>query len=55
MSRNETVEILENIPLRQWRRPAFQEEFGEVNLREQVSYFAAHELTHIRQIVGLKW
>jgi uncharacterized damage-inducible protein DinB len=52
ISRADTVGILENTPLKDWWRPAVHEEFGSVTLKEQVSYFAAHELTHIRQIVS---
>ncbi len=30
------------------------QEFGEVTLRQQVSYFAAHEQTHLPQMARLR-
>lgn len=49
-SRAETIRLLEEAPLKSWWRTAVHEEFGEVTMLEQVSYFAAHEITHLRQI-----
>jgi hypothetical protein len=33
-----------------WWRTARHREFGSLTLTEQVSYFAAHEPTHLRQV-----
>lgn len=49
-SRQETLARLENIPLKDWWRPGKHQEFGMVNLLQQASYFAAHELTHLPQL-----
>jgi len=53
-SREETVAKLESIPLNDWWRTGQHEEFGPVTLRQQVSYFAAHECTHFAQIESLR-
>jgi hypothetical protein len=45
---------LENMPLAHWWRTGEHEEFGTVILRQEVSYFAAHELTHLPQIARLR-
>lgn len=50
VSRNKTLEALEGLPLIDWWREGRHEEFGEVRLHQQVSYFATHELTHLPQI-----
>jgi len=42
------------MPLADWWRTGEHEEFGTVTLRQQVSYFAAHELTHLPQIEALR-
>lgn len=52
-SREESICQLENLPLADWRRTGKHEEFGEITLRQQVSYFASHELTHLPQIERL--
>jgi hypothetical protein len=49
-SRAATIDILQNTPLRDWWRTAIHEEFGPVTLIEQVSYFTAHEISHLRQL-----
>lgn len=49
-SRNHTIRKLESLPLAEWWKTGQHQEFGEVTLRQQVSYFAAHELTHLPQI-----
>lgn len=41
---------LENLPLVDWWRTGFHEEFGIVSIKQQVSYFTSHELTHLPQI-----
>lgn len=52
-SRQQTVSRLESIPLSDWWRRGQHEEFGELRLYEQVSYFASHERTHFAQIERL--
>lgn len=51
-SRALTISLLEETALKNWWRTAMHEEFGSVTLVEQVSYFAAHEISHLRQIVS---
>lgn len=46
-SRAATLATLERIPLADWWRTGFHQEFGVVSLKQQVSYFASHELTHL--------
>ncbi|MCL4298635.1 MAG: DinB family protein [Anaerolineae bacterium] len=53
-SRQETIAQLESLPLSDWWRTGQHEEFGPVTLRQQVSYFAAHEMTHLPQIEALR-
>lgn len=53
-SRAETLDTLAQLPLADWWRTGRHEEFGVVTLRQQVSYFAAHEVTHLSQIVALR-
>jgi uncharacterized damage-inducible protein DinB len=53
-SRQETIARLESIPLNDWWRTGQHEEFGPVTLRQQVSYFASHELIHLAQIELLR-
>ena len=49
-SRAETLRKLESFAPSDWERVGEHEEFGTVTLRQQVSYFAAHEGTHLAQI-----
>ncbi len=53
-SRAAMLAALESFPLVDWWRTGFHEEFGEVTLRQQVSYFASHEITHLPQIEHVK-
>jgi rubrerythrin/uncharacterized damage-inducible protein DinB len=53
-SRQETIARLESIPLDDWWRTGQHEEFGTVTIRQQVSYFASHEVTHFPQIELLR-
>ena len=53
-SRQETIAKLESIPLSDWWRIGQHEEFGTVTLRQQVSYFGSHEITHFPQIESLR-
>ncbi len=45
---------LEALPLVEWWRTGFHAEFGHVSIKQQVSYFASHELTHLPQIEKLR-
>ena len=49
-SREETLQRLTDLPFANWWRHGPHQEFGEVTLLQQASYFAAHELTHVRQL-----
>lgn len=53
VSRAETLAKLEALPLMHWWRTGRHDEFGDVTLRQQVSYFASHEITHLPQIESL--
>ncbi len=52
-SRQEMIAKLETIPFADWWRTGHHEEFGTVSIKQQVSYFASHELTHLPQIERL--
>ena len=52
-SRREMIAKLEAIPFADWWRTGRHEEFGMVSIKQQVSYFASHELTHLPQIERL--
>lgn len=52
-SRREMIAKLEAIPFADWWRTGRHEEFGVVSIKQQVSYFAAHEVTHLPQIESL--
>jgi uncharacterized damage-inducible protein DinB len=54
VSRADTLAKLARLPWADWWRSGWHQEFGEVTLRQQVSYFAAHELTHLSQIAALR-
>jgi len=53
-ARKKSLDILETIPLKDWWRTGEHEEFGKLTLTQQVSYFAAHEITHLRQLNNLR-
>lgn len=53
-SRQETLAKLESIPFADWWRSGRHQEFGQVSIKQQVSYFASHELTHLPQIERLR-
>lgn len=53
VSRAGTLRKLESLPHSDWWRTGRHEEFGTMTLRQQVSYFAAHESTHLSQIQAL--
>lgn len=52
-SRAATVIRLKTASPQDWTRTGLHEEFGSVTLLEQASYFAAHEVTHLRQLEQL--
>jgi uncharacterized damage-inducible protein DinB len=53
-TRKELLARLENLPLKDWWRGGYHEEFGPVTIRQQVSYFATHDVTHLPQIAALR-
>jgi hypothetical protein len=53
-SREETLSKLESIPLAHWWRTGHHQEFGDITLRQQASYFASHEITHLPQLESLR-
>jgi hypothetical protein len=53
-SRRESLEILEALPAEDWRRTGRHEEFGEVTILQQASYFSAHEQTHLASLASLR-
>jgi hypothetical protein len=53
-TRGKIVSRLEKLPLADWWRTGAHGEFGEVSIKQQVSYFASHELTHLPQIERLR-
>ncbi len=52
-SRQETLARLESIPLADWWLTGLHQEFGSVTVRQQVSYFALHEISHLPSIARL--
>lgn len=52
-SRQRTLAILQDLPLKDWHRSGFHQEFGLTTIAQQASYFATHELTHLPQIEAL--
>lgn len=52
-SRQKTLSALHGIALKDWWREGRHEEFGEVSIKHQASYFATHELTHLPQLESL--
>jgi len=49
-SRERVLERLRAAPAEAWWRSGRHGEFGRLTLTQQVSYFAAHEPTHVRQL-----
>ena len=54
VSRRNTLANLERIPLQAWWRRGRHQEFGQVTILQQASYFAMHELTHLPQLQRLR-
>ncbi|NNF25598.1 MAG: hypothetical protein HKN73_00055 [Gemmatimonadetes bacterium] len=53
-SRQDTLNRLSSVGVDDWRRSGHHVEYGQLTLVELSSYFAAHELTHIRQLEALR-
>lgn len=53
-SRRETLAILEVLSPWDWQRAGQHKEFGPVTIRQQASYFSAHELTHLAALDALR-
>lgn len=53
-TRSKIITFLEGLSLADWWRTGQHEEFGVVSIKQQVSYFASHELTHLPQIEQLR-
>jgi ribosomal protein L32 len=49
-SRLELLNRLQTLPVESWWRTGEHEEFGQVTIQQQVSYFAKHELAHLLQV-----
>lgn len=52
-TRGKILARLEKLPLADWWRTGQHGEFGVVSIKQQVSYFASHEITHLPQIERL--
>lgn len=52
-SRKNTLDDLESLQLQDWWKTGKHDEWGNITIFEQVSYFIAHEMTHIGQILNL--
>lgn len=52
-ARRALLDRLGMLSLRDWHRTGRHQEFGRVTIRQQVSYFAAHEPTHLAQMEAL--
>ncbi len=53
-SRQRTIDSLAAIPPESWWRTGRHQEFGTVTIRQQASYFASHEITHLPQMASLR-
>lgn len=53
-TRAKILDRLDKLPLADWWRTGRHGEFGEVSIKQQVSYFASHERTHLPQIERLR-
>ncbi len=53
-SRQKTVDRLKEISAQDWWRTGHHDEFGEVTVLQQTSYFAKHEPTHLPQIAAIR-
>ena len=53
-SRETTVGRLKRMPAQDWWRTAQHEEFGQVTILQQASYFAKHERSHLPQIDAIR-
>lgn len=53
-SRQATVNRLKELPAQDWWRTARHEEFAQVTILQQVSYFAKHDRYHLPQIEAIR-
>lgn len=53
-SREDMLHVLEAIPLKEWWKTGKHQEFGTLSMKQQVGYFALHELSHIAQLEDLR-
>jgi hypothetical protein len=53
-SRNSVLEKLRSLPLESWWRTGEHEEFGQVTILQQASYFAKHERSHLLQVQQIR-
>ena len=53
-SRHESLAIMAALPAWDWWRRGQHQEFGEVTILQQASYFSAHEQTHLAALVALR-
>jgi len=49
-SRFELLKRLQTMPMESWWRTGEHEEFGQVTILQQASYFAKHERSHLLQV-----
>lgn len=52
-SRKKTLDDLKTLKIIDWWKTGKHDEWGNITLFEQVSYFLAHEMTHLGQILNL--
>jgi hypothetical protein len=53
-SRRATLALLQGLPPDGWQRLGQHKEFGQVTIRQQASYFSAHEQTHLAALSALR-
>lgn len=53
-SRNAVLDRLQALPLESWWRTGEHEEFGQVTILQQASYFAKHERSHLLQVQQIR-
>lgn len=53
-SRIAVLDQLQSLPVESWWRTGEHEEFGQVTILQQVSYFAKHERAHLQQVQQIR-
>jgi ribosomal protein L32 len=53
-SRVEVLDRLQSLPLESWWQTGEHEEFGQVTILQQASYFAKHERSHLLQVQQIR-